>query len=289
MRNSMKEQLQLLKKYQSSFRITDLLYSTLYLAAYFSGDAKGGYQYALKNYQLYEQHEHFKTDSAFKFFVTISNLTNRCITLKKYEEGLIYISEIKSFVKKLSPFASQDIRQEQQSAIFGYESRILLGTNRNAEALKAAKDFERIYDPKNLRKNIFLTDSVKVARVYFVNGLYRESLQKLNTLLNENQEGIKLDFFTYAHLLRMCIHFNLGNYNLLAHLVQSAHRFFQKQNLDDDFAFAFIELMKQVGKAKASKNRRELFIRELPALKKMTKEPFEQYFELAEWLESKTK
>lgn len=65
MRNSMKEQLQLLKKYQSSFRITDLLYSTLYLAAYFSGDAKGGYQYALKNYQLYEQHEHFKTDLSF--------------------------------------------------------------------------------------------------------------------------------------------------------------------------------------------------------------------------------
>lgn len=288
-KNNMKSQLQLLKKYQNSFRITDLLYSTLYLAAYFSGDAKGGYRYALKNYKLYEQHEHFKTDSAFKFFVTISNLTNRCITLKKYDEGLVYISEIKSFVKKLSPFATQDIRQEQNSAIFGYESRILLGTKRNADALKAAKDFERIYDPKNLRKNILLTDSVKLARVYFANGLHRESLIRLNAVLNENQEAVKLDFFTYAHLLRLCIHFDLGNYDLLAHLVQMAHRFFQKQNLEDDFAFAFIELMKRAGKTDANKNHRELFIRELPALKKLAKEPFEQYFELTEWMESRTK
>ncbi|MEO5642718.1 MAG: hypothetical protein ABIQ40_18435 [Bacteroidia bacterium] len=288
-KNKMKSQLLLLKKYQNSFRITDLLYSTLYLSAYFSGDMKGGYSYALKNYRLYEQHEHFKTESAFKFFVTISNLTNRCISLKKFDEGLIYISEIKSFVKKLSSFASQDIQQEQVSAIFGYESRILLGTNCYAEALKAAKEFEQIRSPKNLRKNILLTDNVKLARVYFVNRLFRESLHLLSPVLNVNNEGVKLDFFIYSHLLRLCIHFELGNYDLLIHLAQTAQRFFQKQNIEDDFAFAFIELMKQVSRSDTVKKRKQIFTLNASPLKKLAKEPFEQYFELSEWVENKVK
>lgn len=277
----------LLKTYKSSFRISELANSIIYIAVHYLGDIKEGYVYALKTYALYHQHEHFQIDSAFKFFACIGNLTNRCINTKRYDDGLKYIQESKSFVKKLSSFAVQDIQQEHFSTIFGHESRILLATKRFAEALKVAKEFERVYVSKNLRKNILLTDTTNLARVYFANGLFRESLKRLNTILNESPESVKLEFFVYAHLLRLCVHVELDNYDVLNHLAQTAQRFFQKNEIEDEFASAFVELIKQVSKRDDPKTRKQIFARELPALKKLAKEPFEQYFEIADWVESK--
>jgi hypothetical protein len=277
----------LLKKYKSCFRVSELAYSVIYISLHYLGDFKEGYLYSLKTYELYQQHEHFKIDSAFKFFACIGNLINRCINTKKYDDGLTYIQELKSFVKKLSSFAVQDIQQEQIGAIFGYESRILLGTKRFAEALKAAKEFERVYSDKHKRKNILLTDSTNLARVYFANGLMRESLKRLNVVLNATAEGVKLEFFVYAHLLRLCIHFDLENYDVLNHLVQTAQRFFQKNEIKDAYASAFVDLIKQVSKTDDPKVRKQIFSRQCAGLRKLAQEPYEQYFELSDWVEGK--
>lgn len=288
LKNAINEAQLLLKNYKTSFRVSELSYSVIYIALHYLGDYKEGYGYALKNYELYQQHEHFKIDSAFKFFACIGNLINRCINTRRYDDGLKYIHELKTFVKRLSPFALQDIQQEQMGAVFGYESRILLATKRFAEALKAAKEFERDYSTKNLRKNILLTDSTNLARVYFANGLLRESLKRLNTTLNESPEGVKLEFFVYSHLLRLCIHVDLENYDVLNHLVQTAQRFFQKHEIKDEFAYAFLEIIKQVSKANDPKARKQIFARHCAELRKLAAEPYEQYFELSDWVEGKS-
>ncbi|HET6991261.1 MAG TPA: hypothetical protein VFJ43_08060, partial [Bacteroidia bacterium] len=98
--------LPVLKKHETEFRIPELIYSTLYFAAHFSGDLKKAYHYSLSTYRLYNKYPHFKNDLPFKFFVAIGSLINRCIHLKKYEEGLGYISELKLFVKHLPAFAT---------------------------------------------------------------------------------------------------------------------------------------------------------------------------------------
>jgi hypothetical protein len=279
----------LLKKHKTSFRISELLYSTLYLAAHYSGDLKGAYDFSLANYKLYSAHPHFKTDLSFKFFVAIGNLINRCIFLKKHGEGLHYISELKLFVKQLSSFASQEIQQEQYSVVYEYETRILLSTHQYSDALKTTQEFERNYNTKGLRRNILLLDSVKFARVYFVNGLLRESLRRVNVLINENAEGLKLDFFTYAHLIRLCIQYDLKKQDVLGHLTQTAQRFFEKHKIEDGFAYLFVDIIKQISKTDTEKIHKLIFTGNLARLKKLLTETFEHYRDLIEWVEAKTK
>jgi hypothetical protein len=286
-RKTISECLSLLKKNKNGFRIRELTYSTLYLAYHYSDDLRLAYEYSLATYKLYNDAPHFKYDLPFKYFVAIGNLVNRCIYLKKYEEGLNYISELKSFVKQLPSFDVQDIRQEQRSAVFGYESRILINTHRYSEALIAAKEYEENYNTENLRKNILLADTMKLARIYFVNDLLKESLKRVNSLINLSPDGVKLEFFTDAHLIRMCIQYDLNRFDVLQHHSQTAKRFLEKHQVEDDFAFIFIEMMKQIGKTDLPKKHRHIFRENFPRLKKSAKETFEQYSDLIEWVGEK--
>jgi hypothetical protein len=288
-KTAIRKSLGLLNNYENNFRISELIYGVLYLSSHYSGDFKGAYKYALANYKLYHRFAHFKNDLPFKFFVAIGNLVTRCINLEKFEEGFGYISELKLFVKQLPPFASQDIQQEQHSAVFGYESRILIAVSRYADALKATKEFERSYNPENLRRNIILMDQLHIARVYFVNGLQKQSLQRVNVLLNEKPGGIKLDFFVHAMLMRLCIQYDLNNYDVLGHLAQTTRRFLQKHNLDDAFAYDFIEIIKQAGKTDDQKKHRQLFAKHYPASKNKVEKTMTHYYDLTGWMAGKLK
>ncbi|HET6992053.1 MAG TPA: hypothetical protein VFJ43_12045, partial [Bacteroidia bacterium] len=168
-------------------------------------------------------------------------------------------------------------------------TRILLSTRQFADALKAAKEFERTYNRKNLRMNIQLSDQIKLARVYFANGLLRESLKRINELINGKSTEISLEFSIHAHLMRLCIHYDLDNYSVLEHLSQTAKRFLEKHEATDDFAFTFIELIRQISKTDVQKKHREVFSAYLPILKKQFKEPFEQNSDLILWVEGKLK
>lgn len=277
-----------LKKHAGSFRIRELLYSSIYLMAHYSGDLKMAYTYARENYRLYNAHPWFKTELSFRYFVAIGNLITRCINLQKNEEGLQYIRELRAFTRQLPPFAAQEIQQEQHSILFEYESRILLNEQRYPEALQVAREFERNYNSKNLRKNILLSDRGKLTRVYFANGLLRESLKGVNEIINADPEGIKLDYLIYAHLLRLCIHYDLDKYDVLDYLADTASRTFQKYKLQDEFAADFITLMKTISKTNEPKKHRALFTAAHLRLKKQQQTLPEHYLDFVYWLKKKS-
>ena len=129
----------------------------------------------------------------------------------------------------------------------------------------------------------------KIACLYFGNGDYGSCIKYLNNIINLKAD-LRADLQCYARLLHLIAHFELGNYEILEHLIKSVYRFMANmQNLTtvEEEIFRFIRKSFSLSRTKI-----------IPAFKTL-KERLEKlqgnsmvtrsfmYLDIISWLESK--
>ncbi len=92
-----------------------------------------------------------------------------------------------------------------------------------------------------------------MANILFGAQQYRESLRQLNAVLNDNDNNLRKDIYSFSKLFNLVIHYELGNYDLLDYLIKSTERFYSKQRkslaLGYEFEITFIKYLKRLLKA----------------------------------------
>ena len=56
----------------------------------------------------------------------------------------------------------------------------------------------------------------------------KESLKWINKMLNDNEQHLRQDIFSFSRLFSLIIHFELEHYDLLEYMLKSIGRFYQK-------------------------------------------------------------
>ena len=64
----------------------------------------------------------------------------------------------------------------------------------------------------------------KIATLYFGNGDYEKAIDYLQEIINSPIE-LRIDLHSYARLLHLICHYEIGNYDILDSLVKAVHRF----------------------------------------------------------------
>jgi hypothetical protein len=64
----------------------------------------------------------------------------------------------------------------------------------------------------------------KIASLYFGNGDYGKAIDYLQEIINSPID-LRIDLHSYARLLHLICHYELGNYDILDSLVKAVHRF----------------------------------------------------------------
>jgi len=92
-----------------------------------------------------------------------------------------------------------------------------------------------------------------IAKIYFGAQQFREALRQLNLILNDNENNLRQDIYSFSKLFNLMIHYELGNYDLLDYLIKSTVRYFNKRSktlkLGYEFEAAFVGYFKQLSKA----------------------------------------
>lgn len=92
-----------------------------------------------------------------------------------------------------------------------------------------------------------------IANIYFGAQQYRDALRQLNAVLNDNDNNLRKDIYSFSKLFNLVIHYELGNYDLLDYLIKSTERFYAKQrksfSLGYEFETTFIKHFKKLIKA----------------------------------------
>lgn len=129
----------------------------------------------------------------------------------------------------------------------------------------------------------------KIASLYFGAGDYSTSIDYLNKIINWKVD-LRTDLQGYARLLHLIAHYEMGNYEIIEHLIKSVYRFMAKvEHLSavEEEIFKFLRKSFNL----SPRQLKPAFERLLENLRQFENNSFEarafSYLDLISWLESK--
>ena len=130
----------------------------------------------------------------------------------------------------------------------------------------------------------------KLATLYFGSGDYNTCIDFLQKIINDTSADLRIDLQSYARLMHMLAHYELGNDDIIESLIKSVYRFMAKmKNLTvvEEEMFRFIRHSFGVSPRKM-KPELEKFLHKI---KHLEKDRFETrafaYLDIISWVESK--
>ena len=131
----------------------------------------------------------------------------------------------------------------------------------------------------------------KVACLYFGNDNYSEAIQWLNRILNSENIDLREDIHSFARILNLIAHYEMGNTDVIDYYIRSTYRFMLKKDDLHRFQKAILSFLRKL----AGEFTKEDLIPEFEKLRErlipLQSNPYEKrafiYFDIISWLECK--
>ena len=131
----------------------------------------------------------------------------------------------------------------------------------------------------------------KIACLHFGNGDFRGALKWLNRIINSEDLDIREDVHSFARIINLITHYELGNRDVLEYAVRSTYRFLRKKDDLHHFQKEILDFIKNLSWSLTEKEliRRFKLLREklLPISNSRFDRRAFVYFDIISWLESK--
>ncbi|WP_258103781.1 hypothetical protein [Marinoscillum sp. MHG1-6] len=130
----------------------------------------------------------------------------------------------------------------------------------------------------------------KIASLYLGNDDHRDALKWLNRIINSEDQDIREDVHSFARILNLIVHYELGNNDVIEYYIRSTYRFLLKKHDMHLYQQYILDFIRSLSKdTTTSLLERFIWLRkkmvELSA-SKYDKRPF-VYFDIISWLDSK--
>jgi hypothetical protein len=116
-------------------------------------------------------------------------------------------------------------------------------------------------------------------------------MKVLNELINDNETMLRQDYYSFARVLNMFIHYELDNQSLLSYHINSTKRYLSKSDRNYIIESYLLESIQKLNKCESKKECNELLISMKNDFDNMMTNRREKvvldYFDLGLWLNSK--
>ncbi|HTE09448.1 MAG TPA: hypothetical protein VK645_00735 [Chitinophagaceae bacterium] len=249
------------------------------------------YRYSQKWVDLFEEQPLMKRVETGHFIKGLHTLLNAHFDLRNYEKFEITLRQFEAFANTERVLDHDNFRI--QAFIYITSAKInqhcMLGT------FKAGLSLVPAIEEKLTEYDLFIDNhrimvlNYKIATLYFGSEDYSTCIDYLQKIINE-QVDIRDDLQSYARLLHLMAHFEIGNYELMEYLTKSVYRFMaKKENVTvlEEEMFKFLRRSFQLPRHKL-RSELETFLQKI---KKFEKNRFETrafaYLDIISWVEGK--
>ncbi|MGB0165967.1 MAG: hypothetical protein ACPF8V_03835 [Luteibaculum sp.] len=257
-------------------------------------DTEGSISNFERTIAVLEQHPTIKEDLPKRYIRAVTNVSYGYIRKKEYKLAAEYIENLENLGSKTG-FGTIDI---SILIFFSHSMTNLLYLNRQGKyseavgkAEKVAEQMDELGDKLNKEKQLLL--SYLISYIYFGNGNYKQSLFWINRVLNDNENTLRQDIFSYARIFNLIIHFELKNYDLLEYIIKSTYRYLNKKPQNFEVETTLVDHIKRLAKAQGEEAKAKLFVELQNKLEDIFDNPSDrvvlEYVDFRSWIQSKIK
>lgn len=275
-----------------SSRAASICYYIKGLCAATNREYNDSYTFFNKTKMILDNNPKIKKDLGKRYILTLTHLLRCNLDENDFVSAQSRLDEIKS-LKKDKNFKNIDFEVRLFTIIYNEQVRLFnhMGKFQDAIDLVQEIDAGREKYGDKINKEQQLLFSFNLAYAYFGIGDFKSALSHINDVLNDNEQNLRQDIYSFSRLLNLIIHFELENYDFLEYVVKSTNRYLNKTERDYEIENVFVKQIKHLAKASSKENQKEI----LTSMREETKLLFEdydervvlEYIDIEAWLESK--
>ena len=141
----------------------------------------------------------------------------------------------------------------------------------------------------NKEQEVLLT--YNKAYSFFGNGEFKKALSYINIVLNDSEQNLRQDIYSFSRLFNVVLHFELENYDFLDYLIKSTNRYLNKQERSFEIENVCIRNIRKIAKlsdnSEILKTWLELKVELNELLNNRNEKVILEYFNINAWVESK--
>jgi hypothetical protein len=160
-------------------------------------------------------------------------------------------------------FNKQRLQAESIIFIFSYnyEMDFFINNKKWKDGLKVLPEMKNGFKKYSdyIRSPLKVTSYYRVAYICFFNKKYREALDSLKSIIEDFSPELRPDVYSFALILKIIIHFEMGNLRLMPYLIKTAQYHISKRNLMFETEKVAIHYLKKLSKIKNKNNHETIF------------------------------
>lgn len=269
--------------------------SVRYYVKGFCSNAYRDYETSLKNFEkvkdLLDEHPHLRKDLGKRYLRSLINIIMGYLNKKNFKKAKELTEELETIQSKPG-FNTLDIQFMVFSAQYIAKLVLLIRTGEFEEGVKLIPQIsEELESDRKVNKEQKLIFYYIISYIYFGAERYKEALQWINKVLNDNENTLRQDIYSYARIFNLVIHYELGNYDLLEYIIKSTNRYLNKKDREYKIETLLIEYIKRFSKLPEGDQKQKLYIELREELDEHFKESSErvilEYFDFKAWILAK--
>lgn len=275
-----------------STRASSMCYYIKGLCAATNRNFEASFQFFNRTREILDNNPKIKEDSQQRYVMTLLHLLRCYIDSKDYDHAQDLISEIRA-LPEIKAFNSLDLFVKIVSNTFNHELKMLLKMGDFGKAISILPEIDKqfsLYEDK-ISKEQELYLLYNKAYSYFGVGEYKKSLSFLIEVLNDNEQNLRQDIYSFSRILNLLIHFELENYDYLEYIIKSTNRYLSKYEKDYKVEDVIIKFVRKLSKTSNNVVQLEIFEQMNKEINLLLTDHQEQiileYFDIQAWISSK--
>ena len=265
----------------------------LYVGFYFFiQDFEKAHEYALKWVSLFDLRPNLITTRVEMYIQALNSLMIAQYKLNHYSEFIRVKRKLK-LIRTLPIVMNETIERKlvKYTYVHEFNGYFMKGEFTKGVALinKVKPALENFISTLDDHSKVILY--YKLACLYFGSSRYSDSIFWLNKIFNEQDTDLREDIHSFAKILHLISHYEIGNYEVIDYLIRSTYRFLLKKEDLHKFQLTILSFIKKLGSYIQNDELVESFSTLLEELKELENNEYESrafiYFDIISWLEAK--
>ena len=275
-----------------STRAASMCYYIKGLCAATNRNFDDSFQFFNRVREILDNNPKIKEDSPQRYVMTMFHLLRCYIDNHDFEQARLMLAELRSLPDNKG-FNSTDISIKIFANTYNQELNLLhqMGEFNKSVELIGEIDKKAAGIKDKLSKEQELLFLYHKAYSFFGVGEYKKALSYLIEVLNDNEQNLRQDIYSFSRLLNLIIHFELENYDYLEYVIKSTNRYLSKYEKDYKIEDVLIKNIRRLAKAPNSIAQLEIFESMKKEVEKLLQDHQEQvlleYFNISAWINSK--